>query len=1464
MATALKTVKKAQEMIQVMVEQKMCNKFIYGRGDDGGGGQQRAAIEAPNTLQSTSYAVVLDLLGHGEWEEVGVNGLRGIYLDGTPCQNSDGTWNFNNLKVETRRGTQDQSRMGIANTTESVTSVGVELFYDSPIERTVTGDDIDLIRVTVSTPNLSHRDSTTGDLNGTSVFYTIEYNSADDTTFRLVPEDTYRYKWELVPDLNNITGYSKYIVFIGAESARGRYLPIPYGDDGYSNYIESTFGTFIYIDISLDGGSTWTPFHSEVFHGGKVIQKQVLVSPSDNLKFRASMNYTLAGVPSYDIQVDTFGNWNIDKVKYNIPYANGIQELYGKTTSTYERQTSFRVTGTAPYTVRVNRITADSTTEFLQNRTFFAAIGVATEEKYRYPFSALAAIQVDATQFPQVPTRAYDCKMMRVKVPVNYDPLTRAYSGVWNGTFKIAWTDNPAWCFYDLITNTRYGLGERVPPEYVDKFALYKIAQYCDELVPTHNGQFLPRFTCNVYIQSQKEAYKVVQDFAAMFRGITYWGSGAIVPVQDAPKNARWAFTNATVENGDFHYQSTDLDTRFNAVNVTYSNPKNFYKPEVVYVEDKESLELLGYPNINNVTAFGCANEAEAKRLGRWMIYTSSYETDLVSFTVGADGAIPTPGDIIAIADTLRAQTRWGGRVKSATTSTVVLDAPFTFVGGTTYHLTTANQVGGLQFVALVPFGVDTTTDTVTLAAPFAQTVPEDSIFIISDSVAREWYYRVVSIAQRELNKYEINAVSHDPNKFAWVERYQPLPQYPTETTFIYAPKNLNLQEILYAKDGRLASKIYASWSPAKYANTYNIILKAPNGVLQKFSTKNTNIEFPNLVLGAYEVQVSAISIIGTESQRAYKGITLVGKIAPVSTVASITTEIVPNTGVILKWVKIPDVDVAGYEVRTSDTGWSGGTGANPSNLVYTGQSLSCVVTPAEGSQTFYVRAYDNLGNSSLASASVVFVGNVANAPSSITYKFADTSTTVSTVTFKWNAPTSDFLIQTYRVSLTTPLGTVTSEVNTTEWTTQANWIGNATFVAEAINIFGWTGVAGNLSLEKFLPNPVNNYRAQVIDNNVLLYWDLPAITSLPIDHIRIKRGPVWATAQEVGQKAGSFTVVFETLGGEFTYWAAVVDTDNNEGPPVAVTVNVAEPPDYILQGELDATFTGTMNNATESGGDVYLPVNLTETFQTHFTTRSWDQPSDQITAGYPVFIQPTLSTGYYEEVFDFISTLPNSKITVTIDSAVEYGSVTMSSNLQASHNGTTWVDYGSTTTAYAQNFRYVKVRVTATTPSDGLNLLRIFNINVKLELKLKTDSGNTFCNASDTLGTIVNTNVEFLDINSLQVTPAGSAIAYYDFNDQTQTGTYSVTSNVCTVTITDHELLVGQNVLLNFSSGNIAGKTYTVASVIDADNYTVSVVAPDETGTLTSYPQSFRIYLANPLTGARVSNNASWLLRGN
>jgi sulfur carrier protein ThiS len=548
---------------------------------------------------------------------------------------------------------------------------------------------------------------------------------------------------------------------------------------------------------------------------------------------------------------------------------------------------------------------------------------------------------------------------------------------------------------------------------------------------------------------------------------------------------------------------------------------------------------------------------------------------------------------------------------------------------------------------------------------------------------------------------------------------------------------------------------------------------------------------------------------------------------------------------------------VAQYEVRASDSGWGTTTG-----LLFKGDALTATVAaPAPGvATTYYVRAIDGFGNYSATSGTTTFTASAVPNVASVSWTFYATSTTSSTITLSWTDVAPQYGLDGYQVSY----GSTTVVAKSNSITVPANWVGDRVFTVKTVDNNGNLSSGTPQTVTKSLPNSPTSFRAQVIDNTVMLYWGQPAVTTLPISHYLLRRGASWSSYDvDFGRKDGLFTTINETQGGNYTYWIATVDTDGNVSAASSVGAVVAQPPDFIFFGQFNSTFSGTKSSAYLENGALILAANTTETWAQHFTNHSWSSPQDQVNAGYPLFIQPSSASGYYEETFDFGTVLSSSRVTVGTSATVIAGSPNLATTISTSSDGVTWLDNPGSTQIYATAFRYVKVRLTVT-DSAGTGLYQISAMSVTCDAKLKNDANMTSAVSTDTNGTIANFGKEFIDVTSITVTPQGTTpvLAVYDYKDAVITGTYSVTSNVCTVNATAHGLVVGQNVRLSFTTGTAPNGVYTVTSVPNANSYTVALTTANTSGNVSTYSQGLRIYLFNT-SGTRVSGTASWSIKG-
>lgn len=438
----------------------------------------------------------------------------------------------------------------------------------------------------------------------------------------------------------------------------------------------------------------------------------------------------------------------------------------GKTTSGYER--SIRVDlpeATSGWQIRVRRTTADSGTAMDVNNTFVTGLTEIIDAKLRYPNTALLFVQFDAEQFPNIPKISVRIKGRAWPVPQNYDPETRTYSGVWDGTFKQAWTDNPVWIGYGILIHERFGLGKRIKANMVDKWELYRISQYCDDLVPDGKGGLEPRFTCNIYIQSRAEAWTVLRDIAAIYRGMTYWANSQMSFIADMPRDVDYVFSRSNVLDGKFIYSGSSERTVYTRAIVAYDNPDNMYNSDATAVYDQALQRRYG-DNLLELTAIGCTSQSEAQRRGKWALYTNSKNRS-VSFQVGLDGNIPLPGYVIGIADPLLAGRPIGGRIRSVNSaSSIVLDRESQAQIGDTLILNLPSGVSQSRTINSVAQNGRELGVTVA----FSELPEAQSQWSIDAQDLAIQQFRVTKITKDEPHLITIQAVYHDPNKYDFVD----------------------------------------------------------------------------------------------------------------------------------------------------------------------------------------------------------------------------------------------------------------------------------------------------------------------------------------------------------------------------------------------------------------------------------------------------------------------------------------------------------------------------------------------------------------------------------------------------------------------------------------------------------------------------------------------------------------------
>lgn len=669
-------------------------------GKGGGGGH--TPYEAPESGRSKQRIKIVEIISEGEIQGL-KEGVKSVYLDKTPVQNADGSYNFRNMELQGTIGSQEQDIMRGFNTSEREVPVGVEVKKNAPIVRTINDSKVNRLRITVGVRSLFEQKEN-GDTVGTTV-----------------------------------------------------NLLIRVGDS----------------------------------------ERQVTIS--------------------------------------------------GKYSAQYLRQIVIDNLPATPFNVTVLRVEADSTKQRLQNATIWSSYTEIIDTEFAYPNTALAGLMFDSEYFSNLPQRNYLVRGIKVKVPSNYDPISRSYNGLWDGRFKIAWTNNPAWIFYDLMTNKRYGMGQRLGDFGVDKWALYAIAQYCDVSVPDGFGGTEPRMTCNCWLTEQRQAYDLINDLASIFRAMPVWNGQQLTAIQDRPSDPVWTYTNANVVNGEFERGYSALKARHNIIHVEYLDKNDFFEKKIEYVSDDESVKRYG-ANVKKVTAFGCTSRGQAYRLGRWILETEKLEKETITFSVGREGLMHLPGDIIRIADNHYAGTNIGGRVLAINGRKVTLDRDITLSGE--MYLSYINAEARQQTIKISSVN----RNVVTLGStPTGLT--EFSVWALTTSAVRSGLYRAVSISENENGSYTITALQHEPQKEAVVDNGAHFEE--VSKTLYSAPQ---LTDVVIDASNGFSANIRAEMTAGNAIITrYDILIYQGEKLYQSYiGQKTAEVKLDNLPNGEYSVLIIA------------------------------------------------------------------------------------------------------------------------------------------------------------------------------------------------------------------------------------------------------------------------------------------------------------------------------------------------------------------------------------------------------------------------------------------------------------------------------------------------------------------------------------------------------------------------------------------------------------------------------
>ena len=704
-------------------------------GSKKGSSKQRQPVIAPDSAQSKTFISIMYGLGEGEIAGL-ANGYKSVYLDDTPLQNDDGEFNFPNVKVDFRAGTNDQTYIDGFPDVASETNVGVELKHGTPFVKAFNNLDLDALRVRIKWGALRQQNPDNGDVSGVKIDYAI--------------------------------------------------------------------------DVKTDNGG-WV---------------QAL---------NTSIN--------------------------------------AKTSNAYER--SHRIdlpkAGTG-WAVRVRRITPNSTSELVSDKMYVSAITEVIDLKLRYPNTALLGLRYDAEQFSNVAKMAARCRGLIIKVPTNYNPTARTYDGLWDGQFKLAYCNNPAWVYYDLCTAERYGLGSRLTQSMIDKWSLYRLAQYCDEMVDDGMGGQEPRFTVNVYIQSAEGAFELLSRLAGVFRAISYWDGTSIVLDADIPQDSIYSFSRANVIDGIFEYTGTRARDRHTVAKVAWDNPANHFKTEYEYVRDEKAIAKFGV-RVADIQAWGCTSKGQAQRAGLWALKSEQLETRMVTFKVGLDGYIPAPAKVIEISDELFAGRATGGRVLAINKTKTVITLDRTITAKTGDTLVINGDDGTSQRRHISAAGGDN----VTVTKPFGD-ISEQNVWVLDSQDLATMKFRVLSVTADDNHQFTITAVQYSPAKYDAIDTGAYTPERPISVInpTVQAPtKSVNLSSYHTVNQGVTVTTLVIGWEQVTGAVKYAVEWRKDSGNWQALPPTGTNsIEITGVYAGQYEARVTAISAFGQASLATHSNLT--------------------------------------------------------------------------------------------------------------------------------------------------------------------------------------------------------------------------------------------------------------------------------------------------------------------------------------------------------------------------------------------------------------------------------------------------------------------------------------------------------------------------------------------------------------------------------------------------------------
>ena len=1204
----------------------------------------------------------------------------------------------------------------------------VEVNGNSVIRNIPDTNGVDAIKLTVSTPGLFY----SNDAGGTSpqtVKLFAEYKSSDDNFFKPAPiTEVWTTSGKIV---DTVTG-----AISSVDIVEKYKLSITWTYSYPYRNISKTYNQKVLLQYRKQGTTdTWIDLKSLGFSSitGVIKTRRVIgqsfsgpIYDNSPLTGGTQVSYTNPeqtvqllinsdGQTKYEfrlVPITTTGTHNLESIGYASTTFSAVEfmtydgtiTISGSAINKYQKTVIFPIEGQGPYDIKLTRLTPDSTSSRLQNKTTWDSYSAIYYDKLNYPYSALIGTSLNAKQFARIPQRAYHIRGMKVAVPSNYNPITRTYdsgphisfvggggteasavstiengevtaitivnsgknyaiapriyitgcmgtgaeaactvsdgkitsitvtkggsgytSEIWDGTFKTEYrqvvtpegtttdkefiykeySNNPAWVLFDLLTNNRYGLGDylgvRNTPMYighldfgntlnlggyaVDIYSLYNVAQYCDESVSTgYIGEdgvrgTEPRFTCNLYLQTQEEAFTVINNIASIFRGMLYWSGGELVTIQDKPEPMIALFTNANVIEGKFEYAGVGIKGRHTIAQVTWNDPQNLYKQNIEYVESKDAIARFGYIP-TNVVAMGCTSRSQAHRVGSWLLYTEQTESDTITFKTGLDGTLVYPGAIVGVRDRHRTGVRLGGRIVSTTENTITFDAPVEFDPLKQYTLVYIKP-DGLSSPDYEIVNPGTSATTVTLATDFAVEPIPGAIWAISVSDLSIETWRIVSISE-EQSILTITAVRHNPEKYSLVENNMDTFDIPIQTYLstekVGEVSNPQIQESLYIVGPKqIGTRLLLSWDISGQVSYYKVKYRINNSITEagqwiERTVSSNSVEITeNIGENTYDFEIRAYNTLGYSSPVTTLTYTVLGKTAPPNNVSNFLANI-EDKYIKLTWNSIIDLDLDQYEVRYSTVEhdlWENCT------QVYLGAETSTLLlaqTYATGLPSyFYIRAKDTTGNYSLDYTEANITITEPNAITGLTATLFQDYITIS-----WNASvpgTGQLLVAKYKIHVNDSLiGETTATTYKYKWFTDS--VGNTLVDNIKVIVEDIASVESDPVTTVFnviAPNKPTDVVPQLVGDIVNLSWKDALVGS---KQLLTKKYEIYVDDIVIGETIGTtFQIPWIYGPSSKTISVETIDTLDKESGLQSITVSVSAPSaPSLLQGSVKET----------------------------------------------------------------------------------------------------------------------------------------------------------------------------------------------------------------------------------------------------------------------------------------------------